>query len=187
MSHLILLVVVALVVGFGLSWYALNDGRLVGAATIGPWSAWPRAGSPSPDPYTKAFLSRNAALQLGQSEGVQLVATTDSDGERLDRKCRYRIDGRTPTSTFWTLAPVAADGTSVAAAGGPAEFHSKRIARSNDGSMQLYVSRTLAPLNWLEVTGDGPFQLELTLYDTSLFSAVGGNDTILPAIIREAC
>ena len=42
--------------------------------------------------------------------------------------------------------------------------------------MQLYVSKTLAPLNWLEITGDGPFWLVLTLYDTTLFSGVGSND-----------
>ncbi len=91
---------VALLVGFGLSWYALTDGRLFGAYQSGPWVAWPQAGSPDPDPYSRAFLSRNGALQLGQSEGLQFVATTDSDGRTLDRICAYRIDGTTPLATF---------------------------------------------------------------------------------------
>src|SRR3954462_14859862 len=110
------MLVVALAVGFGLSWYALSDGRLVGGAQIGPWTAWTRAGSANPDPYTRAYLARNGALQLGQSEGVQFVATRDSDGVPLNRDCRYRVDGLTPTATFWTLVPTAPDGATIARA-----------------------------------------------------------------------
>ena len=178
---------VALAIGFGLSYYALSDGRLVGAAQLGPWTAWPRAGSPSPDPYTRAYLARNGALQLGQGEGVQFVATTDSDNQPLNRNCRYRIDGSTPQATFWTLVPTAPDGSTIARPDGPPGFQSARIARASDGSVQLYVSKTLAPLNWLEISGDGPFWLVLSLYDTTVFSGVGSNDTTLPAIIRDAC
>jgi hypothetical protein len=185
--NLLLMLVVALAIGFGLSWYALNDGRLLGASQIGPWTAWSRAGSPSPDPYTRAYLARSGALQLGQAEGVQFVATADSDGQPLNRNCRYRIDGATPTATFWTLVPTAPDGRTIARPDGPPGFESARLARANDGSTQLYVSKTLAPLNWLEITGDGTFWLVLSLYDTTVFSGVSTNDTNLPAIIREAC
>ena len=186
--HLLLLLIVALGVGFGLSWYALSDGRLFGASQYGPWVTWTRAGAPSPDPYTRAFITRNAALQLGQAEGLTLVATTDSDGRRLDRACRYRVDGRTPTSTFWTLIPVDEHDSSIARPDGPPGFHSSRIARANDGAMQLYFSKTLAPLNWIELTGEGAFSLVLTLYDTVIFSGVGTSETTtLPSIIRESC
>lgn len=178
---------ISLATGFGLSWYALTDGRFFGAYQSGPWTTWLRAGTADPDPYTRAYLARNGALQLGLSEGVQFVATTDSDGQPLDRACRYRIDGTTPTATFWTLIPTDTHGTSIARADGPEGFHSARIARANDGSMQLYVSRTLAPLNWIEITGSGTFWLVLTLYDTSLFSGISSSQTTLPAVIREAC
>jgi len=187
LGHLLAMIATALFVGFGLSWYALSDGRLFGTIEVGPWAAWRDAGSNTPDPYTRAFVSRNGALQLGASEGLQLVATTDSDGQRLDRACRYRIDGTTPVATFWTLVPTAPDGTPIARPGGPAGFNSGRIARAADGSMQLYVSRTLSPLNWLEITGEGAFVLALTLYDTSSFTGVAPTVATLPSIIREAC
>lgn len=185
--NLLLMLVVAMTIGFGLSWYALNDGRLFGAAQIGPWTAWPRAGTPSPDPYTRAYLARNGALQLGIGEGMQFIASTDSDGAALNRACRYRIDGNTPTATFWTLVPIAADGADIARPDGPPGFHSGRIARANDGSVQLYVSRSLSPLNWLEITGDGAFSLVLTLYDTTVFTTTSAGDSAMPSIIREAC
>ena len=58
------MVAIALGLGFGLSWYALTDGRYFGAAQIGPWAAWPRAGLPSPDPYTRAYLARTGAFPV---------------------------------------------------------------------------------------------------------------------------
>lgn len=187
LGQLLAMIATALVVGFGLSWYALSEASVFGVIDVGPWTAWRDAGSPTPDPYTRAFVSRNGALQLGASEGLQFVATTDSDGRQLNRDCRYRIDGTTPLATFWTLAPTALDGTSIARPGGPAAFHSARVARAQDGSMQLYVSRTLSPYNWLEITGEGGFALALTLYDTSSFTGVGPTAATLPSIIREAC
>lgn len=186
-GHLVALIVVALAVGFGLSWYALTDGRFFGAYRVGPWSAWPQVGQPSPDPYTRAYLARSGALQLGLSEGLQFVAATDSDGLRLDRACRYRVDGTTPVAQFWTLAATTPEGVNIARPDGPAAFRSSRIARAGDGSAVLYFSRTLAPRNWLEITGDGPFVLVLTLYDTSVFSGVTEGIETLPSIIREAC
>ncbi|MEO6014124.1 MAG: DUF1214 domain-containing protein [Devosia sp.] len=178
---------IALGVGFGLSYYALSNGRLFGAFQSGPWSGWTQSGTASPDPYTRAFVARNAALQLGKAEGLQLVASNDSDGRPLDRACRYRVDGRTPTATFWTLIPIDAHWNSIARPDGPPGFHSARVARSDDGSLQLYFSKTLSPLNWVEIAGDGAFSLVLTLYDTAFFSGVGTNETILPSIIRESC
>lgn len=185
--HLLGAMAVALGIGFGLSYYALTDGRLFGALQVGPWSAWPQVGSSSPDPYTRAYLARTGALQLGQSEGLQFVATTDSAGQRLDRACRYRISGTTPVASFWTLAPVSPEGVSVAREGGPLAFRSSNIARDNEGVIILYVSPTLAPRNWLETGGTGPMVLLLTFYDTSIFAGIGSGVDTLPAITREAC
>lgn len=186
-AHLLALIAVALVVGFGLSWYALTDGRLFGAYQLGPWLVWPQVGQPRPDPYTRAYIARTGSLQLGLSEGLQFVAVADSDGRPLDRACRYRIDGRTPLAQFWTLTATAPDGTSIARPDGPLGFRSTRIARAGDGSAVLYVGRTLAPQNWLEITGEGPFVLTLTLYDTPVFSGLSSEVQSLPTIIREAC
>ena len=185
--HLIATVAVALAVGFGLSWYALTDGRLFGAVEIGPWAAWRDVGVPAPDPYTRAFIARTGALELGASEGLQFIARTDSDNRQLDRNCSYRIDGETPVARFWTLVPVDQDGAPIARPDGPLAFHSARLARADDGSIELHVSKRLSPRNWLEITGDGPFALTLTLYETLSVAGVGAGVTRLPAIIREAC
>ena len=187
LTHLLLLIGVALAFGFGLSWFAVTDGRFFGVTQVGPWTTWREAGSPAPDPYTRAYIARAAALQLGASEGQQYVASVDSDGRALTRSCRYRIDGTTPVATFWTLTAVDPTGALVTREDAPKALSSTRIARANDGSMELYVSRTLAPRNWLEIAGDGPFALNLNLYDTSNIGGVGTAVVTLPSIIREGC
>jgi hypothetical protein len=185
--HLLALFAVALTVGFGLSWYALTDGRLFGALTVGPWSAWPEAGTKTPDPYTRAHMARVGELQLGQSEGLQFIADHDSDGRPLERACTYRITGSAPVASFWTLTAETEDGVNIARPGTPLAMQSSRIARAQDGSIIVYVSQVLSPMNWLEITGAGRFSLVLTLYDVSALGGAGSGIETLPAITREGC
>lgn len=184
--YLLMMIAVALGVGFGLSYYALTDGRLVGVAQVGPWHAWPDIGSNAPNPYTRGHLARTAAFELGQAEGLQFTATTDSQGRQLTRNCSYRVDGKTPLATFWTLAALNEAGVNIAAPDVAPAMRSSGIARTDDGSIIIHVGTRLQPLNWLEVTGQGPFQLVLTLYDTAAFSGFS-SDTSMPAIVRGEC
>ena len=184
--RLLLSIAVALAVGFGLSYYALTDGRLFGVAQVGPWHAWPDVGANAPNPYTRGHLARTAAFELGQSEGLQFTATTDSDGQPLTRACAYRIDGKTPLATFWTLVAQDEAGVNIAAPDVAPAIRSSAIARAADGSIIVNVGTRLLPLNWLELTGDGPFRLVLTLYDTAAFSGFS-SDASMPSITRGAC
>ncbi|KQN72235.1 DUF1214 domain-containing protein [Devosia sp. Leaf64] len=180
-------IAVALVTGFGLSYYALTDGRLFGAAQIGAWVSWPDLGSDAPNPYTRGHLTREAALQLGRAEGLQFLATTDTAGEPLDLSCTYTLSGHVPVSSFWTLVAVDSAGQNLAAPGTDLAMRSSQVARDNSGAMTIHVGKSLSPGNWLELAGSGPFSLELTLYDTTAFSGFGsGNDT-MPIITRGDC
>ena len=185
--HLLMMIAVALGIGFGLSYYALTDGRLFGAATVGPWIAWPDVGSAAPNPYTRGHLTRSATLQLGQSEGVQFIATADSKGVPLTLNCSYRIAGKTPLATFWTLVAVDANGINLARRGTDAAIRSNAITRAADGSILIHVGTRLMAQNWYELAGTGAFQLVLTLYDTAVFSGFGTGGETMPAIIREGC
>ncbi|WP_316359502.1 DUF1214 domain-containing protein [Devosia sp.] len=184
--YLLMMIAVALGVGFGLSYYALTDGRLFGVAQVGPWHAWPDVGAHTPNPYTRGHLARTAAFELGQSEGLEFIAAIDSDGEPLTRDCAYRIEGKTPLATFWTLVAVDEDGINVAAPDVAPAMRSSGIARADDGSIIINVGTSLLPQNWLELTGEGPFKLVLTLYDTAAFSGFS-SDASMPSIIRGDC
>ncbi len=184
--RLLLAIAVALGVGFGLSYYALTDGRLFGAVQVGAWTAWPDSGAPAPNPYTRGHIVRESALQLGRSEGMQFVATADGNGDPLDRACSYRLEGRVPVSTFWTLVAVDSDWTNLAAPDTDGALRSSQVVRNNDGSFTIYVGTALRPGNWLELAGEGPFSLALTLYDTTALSGFNA-DMRLPSIVREGC
>ena len=185
--HLLLFTILALAVGFGLSWFTLTDGRIPGSTQIGPWVARRQIGASSPDPYTRAYIARTGTLQLGQTEGLQFVATTDSHGDTLERNCRYRLEGPTPTATFWTLSALDKTGANIAQSGTQLNLHSARLARDNTGQAIIYVSKTLAPYNWLELSGEGAFSLALTFYDIAAFTGFGSDNTGLPSITKEAC
>lgn len=188
MFHLVLMLGIALALGFGLSWYALTDGKLFGTVEIGPWTAWRDVGRPAPDPYTRAFIVRSGGLELGASEGLQFIATTDSDGRALTRDCSYLVSGNTPTARFWTLVAVAPDtGALLARPDGPPAMVSTRLARSADGGIEIYVGKQLRPLNWYELSGNGPYSLMLTLYDSSSPTGATPGSFVLPSIERERC
>jgi len=185
--RLLLTIAVALGIGFGLSSFALNDGRFFGGNSIGPWVSWPDAGTPQPHPYTRAHLVREAALPMGRAEGLQFIATNDSEGRPLDRACAYRLIGHVPVSTFWTLVAVDENWINLAAPDSEPALRSSEIVRDNNGAIDIAVGTALAAGNWLEITGEGPFTLALSLYDTTAFSGLGaGNDT-MPVILRRGC
>lgn len=185
--HMLLAICVALGVGFGLSYYAVSDGRLIGATQIGPWLAWPAAGSPHPDPYSKAYVARRGALQLGLSEGIQFTADTDSDGHQLRANCSYSIDGSTPQATLWTLVAVDRNGQNIAASNEQAFLDNTHLVRPADGQIAITVSPFVAAGNWLQIKRGGPFSLRLTLYDTPALSGGPGDRAELPSISRLEC
>ncbi|MFC3706146.1 DUF1214 domain-containing protein [Devosia honganensis] len=185
--RLLTTIAIALGVGFGLSYYALTDGRLFGAVSLGPWTAWPDIGAPAPNPYTRGHIAREAALQLGRSEGLQFIARTDSDGAALDLACSYRLDGHMPISTFWTLSAVDAEWINLAAPGTDAALRSSEIARTDDGAVRIHVGTRLRPSNWLELAGEGPFSLVLNLYDTTALSGFSSADMVMPSVTLEDC
>lgn len=178
---------IALGLGFGLSYYALTDGRLVGARQVGPWLAWPETGGPHPDPYTRAYLARQGILPLGSSEGLQLVAETDSDGQALERSCTYIIDGKTPTATMWTLAAIDDEGRNIAATEALPYLDSMHLSRASDGSAEIAIGPDLAPGDWLEIGGTGHYWLVLSLYDTTIGAGTDWSTVEMPSITRDRC
>jgi len=185
--YLLYAALIALGLGLGLSYYALTDGRLVGARQIGPWLAWPETGGPHPDPYTRAYLARHGALQLGSSEGLRFVAETDSDGQPLDAACTYLVDGKTPTATLWTLSAVDPDGRNIAVSASLPYLDSYHLTRAADGSAMIAIGPNLVPGDWLEIAGTGAFRLVLRLYDTPIAGGRDWSSSEMPSITRGRC
>lgn len=174
--------------GAGSVWLMLESDFGFGTVAIGNWVAFPANGTPAADPYTRARFSREADLALGQAEGLTFTARRDAAGEPLQLSCTYRIEGPLPPARFWTLWARDAAGHRVPAAGDrTAALHSFALLREDDSTVTTTVSRRPAPRNWLAVSGDGPFVLVLTLYDSAIASSARIAEVELPQVLREEC
>lgn len=202
------LIAVALGVTLGLfaTWLAVERGHGYGSVHAGPWTGWPRTGTQEADPYARAVMARTGEVPLGLAEGLTFIAATDSNGERLNPECTYRIASPIPVARYWSITLVSERGALI---GGDGERHgitSSELVRNEDGSFAITLARNVHPGNWLAmprslatVTSGGFFgfladrrrmriALMLRLYDTPVSataSALSAKD--MPTIERLAC
>ncbi len=187
------LVAIALAIAFygGVrsSIYALDNVARFDALEVGPWAAWPDLQTSRPDPYALAYRARRGDVLLGEAEGLAFTATTDSAGRPLSGRCRYRIEGNTPTARLWTLRVADPSGRAL---GGrdpalPQAFQSHDVLRGADGSFAVTVSEVAQPGNWIALRHDGPVEFVLTLFDTPAAGSAGLIELAMPSIERLGC
>ncbi len=105
----------------------------------------------------------------------------------LERSCTYAIDGKTPVATLWTLVATDADGRNIAVSDTLLALDSNHLSRAADGSAVISVGPALSAGDWLEIDGDGPFRLLLSLYDTPLTGGLDWSTSEMPTITRRSC
>lgn len=88
-------------------WRAHSHDRFGQAA--GPWRVSLLAGSAQADDLTRARVALGGLLALNQSETMYYVASHDSQGQPLRRRCSYRITGIVPQAAWWSLTAYADD------------------------------------------------------------------------------
>jgi hypothetical protein len=184
----VLFLVIAIGGGAWSVWLVLDKAPLFGRLTSGPWEAFPVAGTPEADPYSRARHVRTGGLALGPSEGIVLTARTDSSGENLRRHCTYRIEGTMPSARLWTLYVTDADGNALPRSRQKrSATHSGMIVFDANNRFSISVSPHPVPGNWIAVEGNGRMQVVLTLFDTPIAAASQLSDLILPTITEAGC
>lgn len=178
----IILVITALGVGFGLSYFSLEDGRELTATQYGVWSGWPDLGTAQIDPYARAHLARQGMLPLGKGEGVQFFAQKDGAGEPLNGQCQYVLSGNMPNHALWTLQ--VRDPANQQVFG---HVDSGSMQYGPMGELRLAIAPKVQPGNWINTDGLRNIELLLTLYDTNAFSSLGSEEIDLPQLNLEAC
>lgn len=183
--------VLAIAIGGGAysAMYAIDNDIGLGAIRFGPWTAYPRRGGVSDDPYSRARLARSGEIPLGHAEGLAFAAAADSSGAVLDRNCLYTISGKVPAARYWTLHAVTGSPIRVVSGGPnlPASLHSRQLMRGPDNAFEIAIAPFAQPGNWLPVTGRGPMHLVLTLYDTPVSTDNSLSEVTLPEIVRRGC
>ncbi len=190
LANFALFLLLSLAGGFASAWYGIEIGSRLTTERHGPWRSWIAAGRPDADPYTRAYMARSGRLPITSTSARYYLAREDSEGNALDERCEYVIEGRGPTGGWWSLAAYDADGRLMR---NPAEryaFNSASLLRAPDGSWQIRLARDARAGNWLPVSGDNGLALMLRVYGSGVrgelsAAAQGGLD--LPAVRRVRC
>jgi hypothetical protein len=183
----VLIAAAGLALGLWTAYLTVRSPAPVDAITLGPWQAWPNAGTVDVDPYSRARLSRTGEIPLGSGEGLALLAQTDEAGEPLTSRCGYRISGQTPPARLWTLAVESVDGRVVPERNGIAALGSDVLLRSADGSFDIALSPTPQPGNWISTVQAARFRVVVRLYDTTIRNNTALTTLAMPRIQRESC
>lgn len=178
----LVLMLTALGVGFGLSYYSLEQGRELTATHYGVWSGWPELGTAQIDPYARAHLAREGVLPLGKGEGVSFFAHRDTNGDLLSGQCQYDLSGHMPNHSLWTIQ--VRDPKTRQVFG---HVESGQLQFGSDGAFELAIAPSVTSGNWVNTDGLGRIELLLTLYDTNAFTSLGSEEIALPQVQLEAC
>ena len=186
------LVAIALIIAFGggiVSTLAALDATVgFGSIRIGSWDAFPEAQTVEADPYAKSHRARAGKLLYGTAEGLSFAAEVDSDGQRLNSLCRYRISGQTPLARFWTIYAADQQGNLLDdASGRPVALNSRTLLRGPEGGVDITVAATAQTYNWLAVPSNSTFRLVLTLLDTPVAGSSGLIDLSMPQVQKIGC
>ncbi len=184
---ILLFVTVAVGLGLGSAYMAINQADKLDLYQLGPWMAWPEATSPKADPYTRAQQAREGALLLGAGEGLAFEAVQDDDGTPLDGACQYRLSGKQLPARLWTLSLVDETGKVIENPSSRHSFHSQSIMRTAGDAFDIVVGPQVLGGNWLQSPQNGTFRLVLRLYETPLTSGGTLSDIALPSIRWESC
>ncbi len=177
--------------GIGSAYLVIEREQPLNAVTIGPWQAYPKAGTPDADPYSVAIYTRGAVIPLASGEGLALIARADSAGQSLDPTCHYRIAGQTPSARLWTLVAQDGHGSLVETLPGRVHLVSTELLRNPDGTFEITAAREAQSGNWLPLAaeaqaGDGQ-RFVLRLYDAPVTTGSAVDGVSMPVIERIAC
>lgn len=175
--------------GTAMTYYSMRGADHFGSVTLGGWTAFPPAGTPEADPYSKAMLARDAALALGIAEGITFFLDRDPSGDPFLGRCDYIIEGLAPPARFWTfnIVDIRHRPLSIKNAELPAMLHSGSIVYEPDNTIRLRLSALARPGNWIATPTEQNFALAMTLYDSPIASNKGLIDTAFPSVRKAGC
>lgn len=186
--QVLFVVVFAALVGGHSAWRALGDELFSNVLRIGPWQALVPSRTGDVPPYERAKLALLTQAQLGFGEGLRFVAKTDSQGEPLHSRCRYRMEGPAPKARVFTIYATDLDGNWYQMPKGSFDFlHSQMVDYDAANNISVHIGPNMSFDDWLLLPADKPFLLIYSLYDTAIGAVSDTSQIELPKIKRIGC
>jgi hypothetical protein len=130
--------------------------------------------------YVRSHYLMEGRLPPAPGQIIEATAETDKDGARLLGRCRYRITSSGPLAAWWSLAAAEPGGL-----GGSlqAVMASDGVVRSKDGTVDIALSASPQPGNWLRA----PESRSIELVYSALPAGAQRRGAPPFAITREDC
>lgn len=151
----------------------------------GNWLNWPVAGNPASNPYTQARFIANGQLPEHFSEVLTFYRDQDDSGDKLVEDCTYLMSIERPTARRWSIS---LSGN----ASGARQLLTQDDAISIDRKVNVALSASPQPGNWLQMSNTVNPRVVFRLYDGDTITAQGpsgrGSGTLgLPSLKRVSC
>ncbi len=159
----LLFAAIALIVGLGSAWRAVDHGFFATSYRFGPWAYWFKEGTAEADPYTIAHIARQGGLPITSASTMTFTATRDSDGARISGDCTYELTGYAIPAVWWNIAAFKIDGQPMPNRAGRSGFSSTTIVTSAGGAYVVRLSPDIQPGNWLPSSRGDRVLLRITV------------------------
>ncbi len=178
----------ALSLGLGSAWRALNHGFFATTQRFGPWALWSREAAVDSDPYSIARVARQGVLPLTSSAAVSFTATRDSAGSRLSGSCTYEVRGLSVAALWWNVSVFKSDGTPMETKAARSGFSSETATLTPDGSFMIRISPEPQPGNWIPSAPSARFVIAyMILKPLNPEAVLEAAQSVLPEISLAAC
>ena len=164
--------------------------RLGGVIDVDGWLSDWTVGSPSANPWTRAYIARRGLLALTKEEAVYFTRAKDDSGQPLTEDCTYRVSGKAMPALWWSVTLY--DATNYLPANTDHALSYDLTKASNAGQAEhwsfIVSPQRPAEGNWVSSRSAGNFDLTLRLYkpDPALLD---NPESVLPppSIERLSC
>lgn len=177
----------ASVLGIGSALFAVRMVADVESTASGPWRTHATYGEASPTPWLRTAQAMTGLFALPKEQALLFTAFTDSEGQRLDAACAYRLTGAPPAGDWWSLTLY---GRGQFLLPGPEKRWSVdagSVETGHDGGVEIAIGGPSGAANGISTGGaEGSFSLTLRVYGPEAGAGPPGGAPLF-RIEREAC
>ena len=177
--------VIGIALGGAASIHHIRTGAVGSNRAIGPWTTGGDFGTARASAYTRAVVALRGLLALPAHEARYYNAATDSAGQPLDGKCRYRVSGGALPAKWWSLTLYDHSGYLVANQAN--RFSIAGSSVPNPASWTIEVAPAQQAGLWLPTGRIDRFELTLRAYLPNDGGAGNFTRDQLPSIVKEGC
>ncbi len=176
---------IGLALGGAVAVRQISTTALGSSKAIGPWTTGTDFGSANASSFTRSVIALRGILALPAHEARYYNAATDSAGQPLDGRCRYRVSGGAIPAKWWSLTLYDHPGYLVANQAN--RFSIMSAAVPDPTKWDIAVAPNPQAGLWLPTGRIDRFELTLRTY----LPDNGGEGSLtreqLPQIVKEGC